>query len=68
VAVAQFGVFPLQKFDQRPIDVAEAEQAEVNSFHEGDGESIPHVFASSYGTAAYEATSRCHPAETRPEA
>jgi hypothetical protein len=31
----------LQKFNQRPIDVAEAEQAEVNGLHVCEPENIP---------------------------
>jgi len=33
VTLAQFGFFALQEFDQCPIDVAEAEQAEVSGLH-----------------------------------
>jgi hypothetical protein len=31
----------LQKFNQRPVDVAEAEQAEVNGLHVCEPENIP---------------------------
>jgi hypothetical protein len=38
MALAQFGFFALQEFDQRPVDVAEAKQADGKGFHECDGE------------------------------
>ncbi len=41
VALAQFGFFVLQKFNQRPVDVAEAEQAEVHGIHVCEPENIP---------------------------
>src|SRR6267378_4067810 len=40
VALAQLGFFALQEFDQRPVDVAESEQAEVNGFHVCESENI----------------------------
>jgi hypothetical protein len=44
VAFAQFGVLASQEFDQRPIDVAEAEQADGKGFHECDGEYNKRMF------------------------
>src|ERR1700674_2101036 len=38
VTLAQLAVFALQKFNQRPVDIAEAKQADGKGFHECDGE------------------------------
>ncbi|MGA7291822.1 MAG: hypothetical protein WBW85_04700, partial [Terriglobales bacterium] len=32
IAITQVGAFPLQQFNQRPINVAEAQQAQVHGF------------------------------------